>query len=64
MAGLTPGQAVDRLEALHASACDGLRLALSRFAAEGLSQVQVALSPGSRDSVREFGKALALLGSP
>jgi len=38
--------------------------ALSGFAAEGLSQVQVALSPGSRDSVREFGKALALLGSP
>ena len=32
MAGLTPEQAVDRLEELHASACDGLRSALARFA--------------------------------
>ena len=37
--------------------------ALRGFAAEGLTQVQVALSPGTRESVREFGKALALLGT-
>ncbi len=35
MPGLTPEQAVDRLEALRASACDGLRSALTRFAASG-----------------------------
>jgi AMP nucleosidase len=35
MAGLTPEQAVDRLEELHASACDALRLALARFTASG-----------------------------
>jgi alkanesulfonate monooxygenase SsuD/methylene tetrahydromethanopterin reductase-like flavin-dependent oxidoreductase (luciferase family) len=36
--------------------------ALRGFAAAGLTQVQVALSPGTRESVREFGKAIALLG--
>jgi len=38
--------------------------ALRGFAAAGLAQVQVALSPGTRGSVREFGKALALLEAP
>jgi alkanesulfonate monooxygenase SsuD/methylene tetrahydromethanopterin reductase-like flavin-dependent oxidoreductase (luciferase family) len=37
--------------------------ALGGFAAAGLTGVQVALSPGTRESVREFGRALALLGS-
>jgi hypothetical protein len=37
--------------------------ALRGFAAAGLTQVQVALSPGTRDSVRTFGKSLALLGA-
>ncbi|MBN9089235.1 MAG: AMP nucleosidase [Reyranella sp.] len=31
MAGLTPEQAVDRLEELHSQACDALRAALARF---------------------------------
>jgi AMP nucleosidase len=35
MAGLTPEQAVDRLEEMHASACDALRSALARFTASG-----------------------------
>jgi AMP nucleosidase len=36
MAGLTPEQAVDRLEEIHASACEGLRSALTRFATSGV----------------------------
>lgn len=35
MMGLTPEQAVDRLQELHASACDNLRSALARFASSG-----------------------------
>src|SRR6185503_2409200 len=34
-AGLTPDQAVDRLEHLHAAACDALREALARFTRSG-----------------------------
>jgi len=33
MSGLTPEQAVDRLEDLHSQACEALRLALARFTA-------------------------------
>jgi len=36
MAGLTPEQAVDRLEELHASACTALRAALARFTEKGV----------------------------
>ena len=36
MAALTPEEAVDRLEALHGSACYGLRSALTRFATSGV----------------------------
>jgi AMP nucleosidase len=35
MSGLTPEQAVDRLEELHTLACDALRAALARFTATG-----------------------------
>ena len=36
MSGLTPEQAVDRLEQLHTAACDALRAALARFTASGV----------------------------
>jgi AMP nucleosidase len=36
MPGLTPEQAVDRLEEIHASACDALRSALARFTGSGV----------------------------
>jgi AMP nucleosidase len=36
MAGLTPEQAVDRLDELHTLACDALRGALARFTATGV----------------------------
>jgi AMP nucleosidase len=36
VAGLTPEQAVDRLEALHGAACDALRGALARFTESGV----------------------------
>jgi AMP nucleosidase len=36
MSGLTPEQAVDRLEALHTAACDALRTALARFTETGV----------------------------
>jgi AMP nucleosidase len=36
VAGLTPEQAVDRLEQLHGSACDALRAALARFTESGV----------------------------
>ncbi|CAN5162920.1 AMP nucleosidase [soil metagenome] len=36
MPGLTPEQAVDRLEEIHASACDALRSALARFTDSGV----------------------------
>jgi AMP nucleosidase len=36
MSGLTPKQAVDRLEELHTLACDALRAALARFTATGV----------------------------
>ena len=35
MSGLTPEQAVDRLEELHTQACEALRTALARFTATG-----------------------------
>jgi alkanesulfonate monooxygenase SsuD/methylene tetrahydromethanopterin reductase-like flavin-dependent oxidoreductase (luciferase family) len=35
--------------------------ALAGFAAEGMTQVQLAFSPGTRESVKEFGKVLRLL---
>src|ERR1700760_639224 len=35
MSGLTPEQAVDRLEELHTQACESLRAALARFTATG-----------------------------
>jgi AMP nucleosidase len=36
MSGLTPEQAVERLEQLHTAACDALRAALARFTASGV----------------------------
>src|SRR3954470_20029758 len=36
MSGLTPEQAVDRLDELHTLACDALRTALARFTATGV----------------------------
>jgi len=36
MSGLTPEQAVDRLEELHTTACDALRAALARFTETGV----------------------------
>src|SRR3954469_16946715 len=36
MSGLTPEQAVDRLDELHTLACDALRAALARFTATGV----------------------------
>ena len=36
MSGLTPEQAVDRLDELHSQACDALRAALARFTATGV----------------------------
>ncbi|HSI01028.1 MAG TPA: AMP nucleosidase [Reyranella sp.] len=36
MSGLTPEQAVDRLEELHTTACDALRTALARFTETGV----------------------------
>jgi alkanesulfonate monooxygenase SsuD/methylene tetrahydromethanopterin reductase-like flavin-dependent oxidoreductase (luciferase family) len=35
--------------------------ALHGFAAEGMTQVQLAFSPGTRESVKEFGKVLRRL---
>jgi AMP nucleosidase len=47
MSGLTPEQAVDRLDELHTLACDALRAALARFTASGELPV-----PGDRASFR------------
>jgi hypothetical protein len=35
--------------------------ALRGFAEQGMTQVQLAFSPGTRASVKEFGKVLRLL---